>query len=295
MADNNIATAAGGDRSWKFAAKIAWGYPFNFLKNCIEHVFGYTHISKKVSAATAGAVLASTNGSASKQTITTGITNPDVPRVLAITIGGSGYTADSIVINGTNVEGKKIADTIAYTVNGQVVGKLVFKTVTSVVIPASSGALMTVTVDTTNRLGLVHRLTPNFGTIVVIQDTVEEDATKPTAQAAPSSSNLDGQLVEKNWVVPATAPDGTTFLYFFYWEHKVKIQPVKDSPDFYSTTTSTSSTSSSTSTSSTSSSTSISSTSSSISSTSSSISTTTSISTSSSTSSTSTSTTTLPI
>lgn len=281
--DSQLTSAAGQHRSWKFAAKTAWGYSGNYLKNVIEHTFGYTHISKKVSNATAGAVLASTAGAATKQTITTGITNPDVPRVLAITIGGSGYTADSIVITGKNVEGKTITDTIAYSVNGQVAGSLVFKTVSSIVIPATSGTSMTLTVDTLNKLGLVHRLPPNYSTIVVIQDTADEDATKPAVQAAPSASNVDNEFLEKNWVTPATTPDGTTFLYIFYWFHKVKVQPVKDSPDFYSTTTSTSTSSTSTSTSTSSTSTSIS-----TSSTSTSVTTT-------STSSTSTSTTTLPI
>lgn len=272
-----------GDRTWKWAAKTAWGYPFNYLKGVIEHVFGYTHYGKKVSAGTSGAVLASTPGTTSTQTITA-VTNPDVPRVLAITIGGSGFSNDSVVINGTNVEGKTIADTIAYSGTGQVIGSLVFKTVTSVVLKGTLGASATVTVDTTNRLGINHRLQPSFGTIVVIQDNqLEEYVNRPVAQAAPSASNLDNQLVEKNWVQPATTPDGTTFLYIFYWEHKIKVQPPTDSPDFYSTTTSTS-------TSSTSSSTSTSSTSSSLSTSSTSVS-----STSSSTSSTSTSTTTLPI
>ncbi len=276
------------DRTWKWATKLAWGYPFNYLKNVIEHVFGYTHFGKKVSNATAAAVLASTAGTSAKQTITAGITNPDVPRVLAVTLGGTVGTADSIIVNGVNVEGKPIADTIAYTGTGQVDGVLVFKTVTSVIIPATLTASGMVTVDTRNKLGLVHRLQPSFGTIVVVSDAAEENTTKPIVEAAPSASNLDDQFVEKNWVTPATAPDGTTFLYFFYWMHKVKVQPWLDSPDFYSTTTSTST--SSTSTSSTSSSTSISTTASSTS-----ISSTSSTSSSTSTSSTSTSTTTLPV
>lgn len=288
MADPVLATSAGQDRRWKFAGKTAWGYPFNYLKNAIEHTFAYTHIPKKVSAGTAAAVLASTNGSSSKQTITTGITNPDVPRVLAITIGGSGFGNDSIVINGTNVEGKKIADTIAYTGTGQVVGLLVFKTVTSVVIPSSSGASMTLTVDTTNKIGIVHRVPPNFTTAIVIHDNNPQDrvtsgtTNMPVLEAAPSASNFDNEFTEKNWVQPATAPTGVNFLYIFYWFHKVKIQPTKDSPDFYSTTTSTSTSSTSTSTSTSSTSTSISTSSTSTSSTSTSF------------SSTSTSTTTLP-
>lgn len=290
MADPNILTAAGGSKSWKWAGKTAWGYPFNYLRNVIQHTFGYTHISKKVSAGTVAAVHASITGSTSAQTITTGITNPDVPRVLAITLGGSGFSADTMTITGLNVEGKTITDTITYTSStGQVLGALVFKTVTSIGLKGSLGASATVSIDTTNKLGLVHRCPPNFTTAVVVQDTNPEDhpasgtTNMPALQAAPSGSNFDNQFVEKNWVQPATTPDGTTFLYFFYWFHKALVQPKKDSPEFYSTTTSTStsSTSTSTSTSSTSVSTSMSSTSSTSSST--------------SFSSTSTSTTTLPI
>jgi len=277
-----------GDRTWQWAAHTAWGYPFNFLSNVIEHTFGYTYTYKKVSNATANAVLATTNGSSSKQTITSNLTNPDVPRVLTITIGGSGYSSDSIVINGTNVEGKPISDSLAYTSNGLVTGSLVFKRVTSVVIPSTSGASMTLTVGTSNELGLNHRLQPKFSTTVVIHDTVTGNTgaypvTKPTVEAAPSSSNYDGEFVEKNWVVPASAPNGTWAIYFFYWFHKVLVYPPKDSPEFYSTTTSTSISTSSTSTSSTSVSTSTS------------VTTFSTSSTSSSTSSTSTSTTTLPV
>jgi hypothetical protein len=275
-----------GDRTYQWAAHTAWGIYNNHLHNVIEHTFGYTYHKKKVSNAAAAAVLGSTAGSASAQTITAGIIQLDVPRVLAVTIGGSGMSAGSILINGTNIEGKPITDTIPYTTTGQVQGSLVFKLITSIVLPGALGASATVTVDTTNKLGINHRIPPNFGTIVVLQDTqldVLNNTTKPTVQAAPAGSNTDGQFVEKNWVQPATTPDGTTFLYFFYWFHKVLVGPPKDSPEFYSTTTSTSSSTSSTSTSSTSTSTSISTSSTSTSSTSTSF------------SSTSTSTTTLPV
>ena len=67
-----------GDKRYPWAMHTAWGYPFNILQNVIETTGAYTYTAKKVSAGTAGAVLASTNGSSSKQTILTGITNPDV-------------------------------------------------------------------------------------------------------------------------------------------------------------------------------------------------------------------------
>lgn len=287
-----ISTAI-GDKTYPWAMHTAWGAVGNFLKDVIETTGAYTYHKKKISAATAGYVLSSTAGTSAVQTITLGITNPDVPRVLAITIGGSGEGSGNILINGVNVEGKPITDTIPYTTTGQVIGQLVFKRVYSVTIPAAMGSSSTVSIDTTNRIGLHHRLVPSYSTIVCIQDIATgtsagnslEDLKSifPTVQAAVSASNIDNQFVEKNWAQPSTAPNGTTFLYFFYWFYKVLVYPPKDSPEFYSTTTSTS-------TSSTSTSTSISSTSSSTS-----ISTTLSTSTSTSISSTSTSTTTLPV
>lgn len=278
-----------GDKTFPFAAHTAWGYPTNLLQNVIEYIGAYTHHKKIVSAATAGAVLSSTAGTTSQQVITQGITNPDVPRVLAVTLGGSGFSAGSVIINGVNVEGKPITDTIAYTSStGQVVGQLVFKRVTSVTLAASLGVSATVTVDTTNKIGLNHRCVPGKTAIVDVYDTaawptVYPTSSRPILDGNNTASNFDNEFVEKNWVTTATAPNGTYFYYYFYWFTKVLVYPPKDSPEFYSTTTSTSTSSSSTSTS--------------ISSTSTSISTTTSLSTSTSTSisSTSTSTTTLPV
>ena len=285
-----------GDKTYPWAMHTAWGLSTpQVLKDVIETTGGYTNNKKIVSAATAAAVLASTSGTSAVQTITAGITNPDVPRVLAITIGGSGEGTGNILINGVNVEGKPITDTIAYTTTGQVLGSLVFKRVTSVVIPAAMGSSATVTVDTTNRIGLNHRLVPSYSTIACLSATLTTAYTDhtttafhtnfPIVEAAVSGSNTDNEFVEKNWAQPATNPNGTTYLVFFYWFYKVLVYPPKDSPEFYSTTTSTSTSSTSTSTSfsSTSTSTSISSTS------------VSSTSTSTSFSSTSTSTTTLPV
>lgn len=275
-----------GDRTYQFAAHTAWGYPSALLQNVIEYVGAYTHHRKIVSAATAGAVLGSTAGLTTAQTITA-VTQPDVPRVLAITIGGSGETAANVLINGVNVEGKNITDTIGYTTTGQVTGKLVFKRVTSIVIPGALGTSGTVTVDTTAEIGLNHRCIPGKTAVVDVYDTTVNigavTANRPTLDGNITGSNFDNEFVEKNWITTAKVPDGTTFYYYFYWYTKVLVYPPKDSPEFYSTTTSTSTSSTSSSTS--------------ISSTSTSISTTTSVSTSSSTSisSTSTSTTTLPV
>jgi hypothetical protein len=316
-----------GDKTYPWAMHTAWGALGNFLQNVIETTGAYTYHKKKVQQAQTNYLVGSTASTTSIQTINVG-PNPDVPRVLTITIGGNAgdVIAGNIQLIGVNIEGKPITDVVAYTTTGTVTGSLVFKRINTVIFPAQGGTDVTLQVGISNRLGLNHRLVPSYSTIVCISDVNTgtspgnslQDLKNiyPIVEAAVVSSNTDNQFVEKNWAQPATAPNGTTFLYFFYWFYKVLVYPPKDSPEFYSTTTSTStsmsSTSTSVSTSTSISSTSVSSTSSSISSTSSSISSTSASSTSVSTtlsgttststsststsiSSTSTSTTTLPV
>lgn len=267
-----------GDRTYRYSRD---GFGTIRYRDLLSISKGYTETRKKVAAGSAASVLAATATVAAGTTITTGITNPDVPRALSITTGGTtaNIAAGNVVITGTNVEGKTITEsfTMADNLNGSVNGTKAFKTVTSVVFPAADGTSATISVGTQNVLGVNHRLVPGKTSIVVIQDG-DINGSEATLQAAVSGSTIDAEEIENNTVTPATTPDGTKFLTILYWFHKIEIAPRNDDPE-YSTSTSTSSTSTSSSTSSTS--TSTSSTSSSTSST------------SSSTSSTSTSTTTI--
>jgi len=272
-----------GDRTYRWAWKQATG-TLRF-RSILQHVAGYTETQKKVSVATNNAVLAATATVVAGRTLNRGnatINNPDVPRNLTITTGGTtaDIAAGDVVITGTNVEGKTIVEyfTMADNLNGSVTGNKAFKTVTEIRFPAADNTGATISVGTGAKLGLNHRLIPNRSSIVIVQDTAI-DGTNPTIQAAPSASTVHGTAVEENTVTPATTPDNTTFLTILYWYHNITVAPVNDNPLFGTSTSTSSSTSTSISTS----------TSSSTSSTSSSTS-----STSSSTSSTSTSTTTTP-
>jgi hypothetical protein len=258
-------------------------------KNLFNLSFGYTQTHKKVAAGTNTSVLAATAGASTAQTVTTNITQPDVPRALSVTVGGSaaGVQAGSVIVTGTNREGKVISEAFPVTVGftGTLNGVKAFKTVTSVFIPAQLGATATFAVGTRNVLGVAHRLYRN-NTTVKVYSASDVQASNLTLQGVPTVTANESDI-ELNTVTPATAPDGSKFLIICYtfanWSDG---SSVNDQPE-YSTTTSTSSTSSSTST--TTITTSTSSTSSSTSSTSQSTS-----STSQSTSSTSTSTTTAP-
>ncbi len=286
--------------------KVAKTYPYNrhtygtvHLKNLYSHSFGYTETRKKVSAGSATAILAATAAGVGTPTtllLSNGaaITQPDVPRVLSVTPGGTtANVLDSVVeVFGTNIEGKPISERFRFAnaASAVVNGTKAFRTVTKVVIDGQAGSGVTFSVGTTNALGVNHRLFRNNTTVKVYQATaVHEQGSTPTGlalQAAPTVTANETDL-GLNTVTPATTPDGSTFLVICYTFDNWSLAPVNDNPE-YSTSTSTSSTSSSTSTTITTS-TSTSSTSSSTSSTSSSTS-----STSSSTSSTSTSTTTVP-
>lgn len=255
-------------------------------KNIYSGTFGYTCRSKKMAAASATAVMAATAGATTVTTVTAGLTDPDVPRNLTITPGGTtSQILDSLVtVNGMNVEGKAISEQFRFAAasSSVVTGNKAFLHITSVVIGQQGGSGATFSVGTGNKLGMNHRLFNQNTTVKVYTSTVVRGAL--TLQGVPTVVSNE-QNLENNTVTPLTVPNGSLIFHIFYYFDDWSLAPVNDNPE-YSTTTSTSSTSSSTS--STTITTSTSSTSSSTSSTSSS-----STSSSTSFSSTSTSTTTV--
>lgn len=283
-----------GDRTYRYQK---WTSGSLRLKNIYNNVFGYTETRKEVAAASNTAVLAATAATVTAdKTITSGITNPDVPRALKVVPAGTtdDILDSSVRITGTNVEGKTITEQFSFAnaATAATEGNLAFKTVTTIVFDGQESTNAQFSVGYTNKLGVNHRLYNQNTTVVVYSYTGPgEPGGKPTTltkQAAPTVV-ARGDNVESNLVTPATAPDGTTAYTIAYnWDYYAT-DPLNDEPE-YSTSTSTSSTSSSTST------TTGTTTSTSTSSTSSSTSSTSTSSTSSSTSSTSssTSTTTVP-
>ena len=272
--------------TWPWASRQSAGTLH--YKNLYNNTFGYTETQKKVAAGTNTAIMAAAAGSLSAQTITAGLTDPDVPRALKVVVGGTaGHVADGrVIITGTNVEGKVITSEFRTTSGGTgtINGIKAFKTVTQVYIDPMLGTGATISVGTQNALGVNHRLFNLNTTVKVYSAATVYGALTVQAQPTVVADEVD---VELNLVTPATTPDSSTFYVIGYaFDNWADGTSVNDQPE-YSTTTSTSSTSSSTST--TTITTSTSSTSVSTSSTSTSVSTT-----SSSTSSTSTSTTTTP-
>mgnify|MGYP000451110799 CR=1 FL=1 len=115
------------------------------------------HYREAPAAVSTSAVHAAITLTTSSQTITTNITNPDVPRVLSITGNQAGETGN-VVISGTDAAGNAISDTIALNGTATVEGVKAFKTVSQIVVPAKTNDGDTVAVGWTKKLGLPHKV-----------------------------------------------------------------------------------------------------------------------------------------
>jgi hypothetical protein len=128
--------------------------------------------------------------------VTTGITNPDVPRNVTATSGGTAgdIGAVQVIIAGTNINDEAITETLPiFTANSPttVVGAKAFKTVTSITIPAHDGVGATTAIGFAEVLGLPDVLTRNTALRAFLGGVLE--GTAPTVV-------FDSDEVEKNTV-----------------------------------------------------------------------------------------------
>lgn len=99
------------------------------------------------------AVLPFTNLTNQEQEVTTGITNPDVYRVLSVSGNRLGMN-QTVIIIGTNAAGKSIADAITLVGTTPASGVKPFQTVRKIILPPRSSSDQQVSVGTTTSLGL---------------------------------------------------------------------------------------------------------------------------------------------
>lgn len=148
--------------------------------------------SPAVSSTTAVHAAVTDNGS--PQTITTGITSPDVPRVVTATAGGTAadVKAIQVVVTGTDMNNRALTETLpAFTVNttGTVTGTKAFKTVTSITIPAHDGTGATTAIGTGPALGLPQTLDENSVQEAYLGGAKEGTAPTVTTSATVLASN----------------------------------------------------------------------------------------------------------
>jgi hypothetical protein len=134
--------------------------------------------------------------------VTTGITNPDVPRAIRIKGNAEGI-AGNVVIEGTNELDEAITETIVAADAGAVDGAKAFKTVSKITVPARTTADDTISIGYNDVLGLPYKLATNAVLAAALNHVREATAPAVAASAAAIESNtmdlnsaLNGNLVE---------------------------------------------------------------------------------------------------
>lgn len=150
-------------------------------------------------AASNTAVHAAVTSTGSPSVVTTGFTNPDTPRNITATAGGTStdIKAIQVVVEGTDAAGNTITETLpAFTVDtaGTVIGSKAFKTVTKVTIPAHDGTGATTAIGTGSKLGLGVKLSRN--TVMAAYLNGVRETTAPTVVF--NSANVSGNTATLN-------------------------------------------------------------------------------------------------
>lgn len=158
-------------------------------------------------------ILAAVTDTGEDQELTTFAAQPDVPRVITATAGGTAADigAVQVIVEGTNTWGEAITETLpAFTVNtaGSVTGTKAFNTVTKVTIPAHDGTGATTKVGVGGKLGLPDTLS---------RDTVLASYLDGTKEGTRATLTFDADEVEKNLVTPNGSLNGAKdFIVDYY-------------------------------------------------------------------------------
>jgi hypothetical protein len=154
------------------------------------------------------AVLVNTALTTSTQTITIGITNPDVVRNTVIK-GALAGSIGSVVIKGTDYAGAAISETIALSGTTVVAGLKAFATVIEIDLPVQSGGSDGVSVGLGSKLGLPFTLTKNTVRQAYNNNVLESTAPTVTVDAVNLCNNtvtlasaIAGNVIDIYVVIP---------------------------------------------------------------------------------------------
>ncbi|MCL4718052.1 MAG: hypothetical protein KJ057_06210 [Phycisphaerae bacterium] len=162
-----------------------------------------------VAAVSNTAILAATALTASEQTITTGITQPDAYRVLSVK-GNQGGMTQNVILIGTNFANERITDVIALNGTTLASGVKPFKTVSKIILPAQSAPGQTVSIGNTAKLGLYFAV--GAGADVLQQARKASAATSYTLEPIGSVDAMYA-TVDVGVTTPITAGDSFEIAY----------------------------------------------------------------------------------
>lgn len=132
-------------------------------------------------------------------TVTTFLNQPDHPRNVTV-VGTQATATGNLVVNGTNIRGEAITETLAINGTTPVVGNKAFKTITSIVVPTRGAASDAVDVGIGAKLGLDQKMSEKSVVATYVDGTLEATA----ATVANSAT-----AVESNTIITNTAMDGS--------------------------------------------------------------------------------------
>lgn len=154
-------------------------------------------------AASATAIHAAITLTDAAQAITTGITNPAVPRSVTVKGNAAGITGN-VVITGTNAAGEVITETIALNAANAVEGNKAFATITKIDLPAETNTgTDTVSIGTGTKLGLPWLLAHNT-VLAAFLDNAKE-GTAPTVTV--STTAIESNTIKLNSALTAKVVD----------------------------------------------------------------------------------------
>lgn len=198
-------------------------------KNILSVSFVATDLGKPV-VADVNRILAAQATLTTAVTVTTFLAQPDVPRNITVTPGGT--TADvkagSVVVTGTNVEGATITESFTFLDNASTAktGAKAFKTITSILFPIQDGTGATYNVGVGSILGIGMRNLASMPIEVMVNTAGVE-----TIEAA-SASAFSSTAVESNTVTTTTALDGAVGFRVYVLNYKWAINPDNSTPDY---------------------------------------------------------------
>lgn len=168
----------------------------------LQAALGYIKIDEFVNLLTADADGILNDQALDGSTVAAFLAQPDYAR--NVTIVASDATTDDVVINGTNIRGEVISETLALNGTTPVVGSKAFKTITSIVLPTVGATTMDVGWGV--KIGFERKPAGN-GVMDAQTDDVRE-TTFPTVAT--------GATIEANTFTTNTAPNGTRDFRIIY-------------------------------------------------------------------------------
>ena len=171
--------------------------------------------------ASANAVHAAVALTALAQTVTTGITSPDVYRCLSVK-GNQASVTGNVILTGLDWSGAVQSETLALSGTSIVPGVKPFKTPTSIALPALAAAGDAVSVGWANVFGLYGTLTAAADLLLTeravlgaVEFTIEANGTVNTTHGTVTAAITAGDRIRWTYLATLLAPAGFVTLATF--------------------------------------------------------------------------------